>query len=366
MGKVTGYLIIIPILFSMFQKSVSGELNVIAWEGYANDEWVKPFEEKTHCYVKKRKYAGTSDEMVKLMTRGGYDVVSASGDATVRLMENDYVQSIEMARISNWKAFTPEFHSPPYNTESNIHYGVAYQWGPNVLLYNTTRYPNAPKSWSALYDPRNKGMITVPDNPIQIADAALFLSKFKTELGIQDPYELTQKQFDAVIALLKEQRPLVKKYWTLANEEIGLFKNGDTFIGAAWPLQTITLQSEKFPVAETIPEEGATGWADSWMISCNALNVDCAYQWIEYVSSPHVQAQQALAFGSIPVNPNACDEMEKLKPGSCSAYLEASYSKRIKFWRTPTKKCGDGRWKCVTYESWQIAWQKIKSRRVRP
>jgi putative spermidine/putrescine transport system substrate-binding protein len=318
-SKVTKTLIIAHILLSLFQKSMAGELNVIAWEGYANDEWVKPFEERTRCHVK-RKYVGTSDEMVKLMSRGGYDIVSASGDATDRLIENDYVQSIDMTRISNWKDFTSEFQSPPYNTDKNVHYGITYQWGPNVLLYNTARYPSAPKSWSALYDPRNKGMVTVPDNPIQIADAALFLSKSKPELGIQDPYELTQKQFDAVVELLLEQRPMVK-YWISAEQEIRLFRNGDSFIGAAWPLQTITLQAEKLPFAETIPEEGATGWADSWMIGTNTAHLDCAYQWIDYVSSPHVQAQQALAYGSIPVNPNACDEMEKLKPGSCSTYL---------------------------------------------
>src|SRR5207245_4998921 len=83
------------------------------------------------------------------------------------------------------------------------------------LLYSTKKFPQAPTSWSVIYDPANKGLVTVPDNPIQIADAALYLSETQPNLGIKDPYELTQKQFDVFVALLKQQRPLIKTYWGL-------------------------------------------------------------------------------------------------------------------------------------------------------
>jgi putative spermidine/putrescine transport system substrate-binding protein len=342
-----------------------GVLNIVAWEGYAEDSWVKPFEAATGCQVH-RKYAGSSDEMVALMRQGGgaqYDLVSASGDATLRLIAGKNVQPINIALIEHWRDFIPDLKSPNFNTVGGVHYGVSYEWGPNVLLYSTAKFTSAPKSWSVLYDPANKGLVTVPDNPIQIADAALYLSKKDPSLGIQDPYELTRKQLDAVVALLTAQHPLIKKYWALASDEIDLFKSGDATVGAAWPYQTITLQGAKVAVADTIPSEGATGWADTWMISAKAAHPNCAYQWINYVTSPVVQAKQALFFGETPANLLACPEMDKLQAGSCAQYhanAPASYFKQIKFWRTPLPTCDDGTKNCASYGDWQKAWQVIK------
>ncbi len=176
------------------------------------------------------KYAGSSDEMVTLMRQGGgsqYDMVSASGDASLRLIYGNDVQPVNPKLIPDFKNFIPALQSPPHNTIKGVHYGISLQWGPNTLLYNTTKVKPAPKSWSVIYSAKYKGKVTVPDNPIQIADAALYLSKAKPSLGITDPYELNQTQFDAAMTLLKQQKPLIKKYWALASDEIDLFKNGD-------------------------------------------------------------------------------------------------------------------------------------------
>ena len=69
-----------------------GELDIVAWPGYIERgesdkdyDWVTGFEKDTGCKVNV-KTAGTSDEMVSLMTQGGYDLVTASGDASLRLI----------------------------------------------------------------------------------------------------------------------------------------------------------------------------------------------------------------------------------------------------------------------------------------
>src|SRR4051795_11605738 len=176
-----------------------GQLNLIAWEGYTQPQWVKPFEKQTGCQVN-AKYAGSSDEMVTLMRQGGgsqYDMVSASGDASLRLIRGGNVGPVNVNLIPSYKDFIPQLKSPPHNTVDGKHYGISLQWGPNTLLWNTKAHSTAPDSWSALYDPANKGKVTVPDNPIQIADAALYLSKTKPSLGIKDPYELNESQFNA-------------------------------------------------------------------------------------------------------------------------------------------------------------------------
>jgi putative spermidine/putrescine transport system substrate-binding protein len=342
-----------------------GALNVIAWEGYTQPQWVKPFEQQTGCKVN-QKYAGSSDEMVTLMRQGGgsqYDLVSASGDASLRLIRGGNVAPVNVNLIPGWKDFIPQLKSPPHNTVDGKHYGVSLQWGPNTLLYNTNDVKPAPTSWATIYDPQYKGKVTVPDNPIQIADAALYLSKTKPSLGITDPYELNSAQLDAAVNLLKSQRPLIKKYWALASDEIDLFKNGDAVVGASWPYQTITLQADKAPVKDLIPSQGATGWADTWMLSSKAQHPNCAYKWMAWVSTPKVQAQQAISFGETPANLKACTYMDQIQKGACAQYhanAPASYFNSIKFWKTPTTDCGNGKADCTDYTTWQQKWTEMK------
>jgi putative spermidine/putrescine transport system substrate-binding protein len=350
---------------SMITKvgKTEGQLNLIAWEGYTYKQWVNPFQKATGCKVHS-KFGGSSDEMVTLMRTGQYDAVSASGDASLRLIFGKDVRPIDPKLIPDFKNFIPALKSPSHNTVKGVHYGISLQWGPNTLLYNTKKVKPAPTSWSALYSSKYKGKVTIPDNPIQIADAALYLSKTKPNLGIKDPYELNQAQFKAAVDLLKKQHALVRKYWVTAGDEIDLFKNGSATIGASWPYQTNTLQAAKAPVKDLIPKEGATGWADTWMISTKAKHPNCAVKWIQWVSTPKVQAQQAIYFGETPANTKACVIMDKLSKGACAQYhanAPAAYFKSIKFWKTPTANCGNGKNNCMDYTKWQQAWTDIKS-----
>ncbi|MFI5034914.1 MAG: ABC transporter substrate-binding protein [Acidimicrobiales bacterium] len=341
-----------------------GQLNLIAWVGYAQPEWVKPFTQATGCKVSV-KYPNTSSEMVALMANGGghqYDLVSASGDADLRLIYGGNVKPVNMKLIPSWKNFYGFLKAPGFNTINGVHYGVSYEFGPNVLLYSTKTFKTAPTSWSILYSPAYKGKITVPDNPIQIADAAQFLSKVRPSLGITDPYELTQAQFAAAVALLKVQKPLIKKYWDSATQEITLFQSGAVVAGAAWPYQTNVLQANKAPVAQTIPNEGATGWADTWLLATNAPHPNCAYKWMQWVTTPKVQAEEALYFGETPANTQACAVMNQIQKGGCALYnanAPGSYFSTIKFWKTPVATCDNGKTNCVDFTQWQSAWTQI-------
>jgi putative spermidine/putrescine transport system substrate-binding protein len=341
-----------------------GKLNLIAWEGYTEPQWVKPFEQQSGCTVN-AKYAGTSSEMVSLMANGGggqYDMVSASGDADLRLIYGGDVKPVNVDLVPAWKQFHPFLQNPSFNTIDGVHYGVSLQFGPNVLLYSTAAIPSAPASWSAIYSNQYAGKVTVPNNPIQIADAALYLSKTQANLGITDPYELTQTQFDAAVNLLKQQKPLIKKYWNLASEEESLFQNKEAVIGAAWPLQTGDLKKAGFAAADTIPSEGATGWADSWLLATKAPHPNCAYKWMAYISTAKPQAQQALSFGETPANALACPIMNNLEKGGC-ARLHAdkpdAYFQSLQFWKTPLAQCGNGQSNCVPFQKWQDAWTQI-------
>jgi putative spermidine/putrescine transport system substrate-binding protein len=344
-----------------------GSLNLIEWPAYSDPSFANAFVKATGCKIH-RKDAGSSNEMVALMRTGGgggggqYDLVSASGDASLRLIYGGDVQPVNVKLIPAWKDFISIFKSPAHNTVKGVHYGVSVQWGPNTLLYNAKKVRPVPTSWSAIYSPRYKGKVTVPDNPIQIADAALYLEKTRPALGIKDPYELNQSQLSAAVSLLKSQKTLIRKYWGSATDEINLFKGGDAVIGAAWPWQTLQLQAAKVPVKELIPREGATGWADTWMLAKKAPHPNCAYKWMQYVTTPRVEAKQALVFGETPVNPKACPFMNRIQKGSCSKYhldQPLSYYKRIAFWKTPLPACGNGKNNCADYNAWQRAWTQV-------
>jgi putative spermidine/putrescine transport system substrate-binding protein len=342
-----------------------GQLTMVGWEGYLDKSWVTPFEKQTGCKVH-AKYAGSSDEMVSLMRSGGggqYDMVSASGDASLRLIFGGDVAETNVNLVPAWKQFHAAFKSPLTNTVNGKHYGISLQFGPNILLYNTQK-ERSPASWSVIYNPANKGKITIPDNPIQIADAALYLSSTKPSLRIRDPYELDATQFAAAIALLKAQKPLIKKYWGLASDQIDLFKNGGSTLGASWPYQYSQLRAAKAPVATVNPREGVTGWLDTWMLSSEAKHPNCAYKWWNYISAAKPQAMQAVTYGETPVNRNACPIMNKLAKGSCGLYsanAPQSYYRSIKFWKTPLAACGDSRGnKCMSYSKWVQAWTQIK------
>jgi len=346
--------------------SESGTLKMIAWDGYLDAKWVKPFEKQSGCKIQ-AKYAASSDEMFTLMRSGGgsqYDMVSASGDASLRLIYAKLVQPVDVSKVPEWKQFFGPFKSPPNSTVDGKHYGISLQFGPNTLLYRSDKVKPAPTSWSAIYDSKYKGRVTIPDNPIQIADAALYLMKTQRSLGIKDPYELNSKQFDAVVSLLKKQRPLIKKYWVGSADNAELISSGDAWIGPTWPVTTGSLVAKKSPVKEFIPKEGATGWLDTWMLSAKSKNTDCAYKWYRYISGAKVQALQGTTYGETPVNAKACSYMNKLSKGSCKTYHAnepLSYYKSLYFWKTPVADCGNGKSDCMDYSKWLQAWTSIKA-----
>ena len=360
-----------------------GSLNIIIWPGYAEDgsnvkeyDWVHPFEAANpDCGTVNVKPAASSDEMVTLMRQGGgtlYDGVSASGDATNRLIANGDVAEINVNLLPDFPDIAPFLQSPAHNTVDGKHYGVSHGWGGNVLMYRTDKVSPAPTSWGVVFDPVQskpyQGKITDYDSPIYIADAALYLKTANPSLGITDPYELTQPQFDAAVALLKTQQPWVSKYWSLYTDEIQNFTDGSSVVGTTWPYQVNTLKAAGVKVDAIVPSEGMTGWADTWMMSSHAQHPNCMYKWMAWMITPKVQAEVAEYFGEAPANPKACSILD-VGYGSygvknfCTLYHvndQAFYS-AISFWKTPQANCGDSRGNtCIDYTQWSSAWTSIK------
>jgi putative spermidine/putrescine transport system substrate-binding protein len=341
-----------------------GQVDIVAWPGYiergesdAAYDWVTQFEKDSGCKVTV-KTAATSDEMVTLMNQGGFDLVTASGDASLRLVAGGKVQPVNVDLIKSWSTVDDRLKDAPWYTVDGKRYGVPYQWGPNVLMYSTDAFKDQPPtSWSVVFEEQtlpdgksNKGRVQAYDGAIYVADAATYLMSKKPELGIKDPYELNEEQYSAAMDLLKAQRQLIGRYWHDAMVQVDDFTNEGVVASSSWPFQVNLLKANGAQIDSVVPEEGATGWADTTMMHVDAAHPNCAYMWIEHSLDPKVQGDLAAWFGSVPVVPAACKGNELLTDDGCATNGFDNFDK-IHFWKTPIGKC-ETQENCVPYSRW--------------
>ena len=350
--------------------TMEGQVNILAWPGYAEDgsndksvDWVTPFEKKTGCQANV-KYFGTSDEALTLMKTGEYDVVSASGDASLRLIASGDVAPVNTKLLKSYADIQPFLKERAWNSVNGQMYGIPQGWGANLLMWRTDKVRPAPTGWGAVFQKSSPyaGKITAYDSPIYIADAALYLMNTQPDLGIENPYALDDDQLAAAVDVLKKQRQNVSEYWSDYLKEVQAFKTGDSVIGTTWQVITSLLQADKVPVNTMFPNSGSTGWSDTWMVSSKSKNSNCAYAWMDWIAGPSANAQSAEYFGEAPANAKACDLTSE--KSFCTTYHAAdkAYSDKIWYWTTPIKQCLDGRKDatCTDYGQWTQAWTEIK------
>jgi putative spermidine/putrescine transport system substrate-binding protein len=350
-----------------------GQVDLIAWAGYVEDgstdpkvDWVSDFEKQTGCKVNV-KVGNTSDEMVTLMRTGKYDGVSASGDATLRLIAGGDVDPVNTDLVPNYKDVFDALKNQPHNTVDGVNYGIPHGRGANLLMYNKDVVKPAPDSWSVVFggpeSQKYKGKVTAYDNPIYIADAALYLKATQPDLKIDNVYELDDKQFQAAVDLLKQQRDVIGEYWSDYTKEQSAFTGGDSVVGTTWQVIANLVAADKKspPIEAVLPKEGATGWSDTWMISSKAKHPNCMYMWMDHIVSPKANAAVAEWFGEAPANRKSC-ALTAVK-NHCQIFHanDEAYFNKVAYWNTPTKDCGDDRGStCKDYSEWVKAWTEIK------
>ena len=349
-----------------------GELNLVIWVGYAEDgsnypefDWVTPFEGETGCQVNTTDGVDSAN-MVSLMATGQYDGVSASGDATNRMIEAGTVAPVNVALIPNYEGIFDSLKNKPHNSVDGVPYGVPHGRGANLLMYNTEVFPEAPTSWDPVWEgaSEHSGQVSIYNYLIYIADAALHLMQKQPDLGITDPYQLNEEQFDAAVDLLKAQSEHAT-YWGTAAEQITSFAAGDAVVGTTWQYQANNLTDS--PVAVTLPAEGSTGWSDTWMISSEAEHPGCMYRWMNWMADPATSAMATIYFGEAPTSQAACDEAETILDGAyaghCATFhaTDEEYFSKVWFWTTPRADCADddAATTCKDIEDWTNAWTEI-------
>ena len=338
-----------------------GQVDLVIWAGYADKSWANTFTKQTGCKVVSKDGA-TSDDMIDLISTGQYDGVSASGNASVRLMKRGDVAPVNTGLIPNYADVAPGLKNQDYNSMNGQAYGVPHGRGPNLLMWRTDVVKPAPTSWSAIWNTNNpyKKKISIYDDSIFIADAAIYLKATQPDLGIDNPYQLNDKQFTAAVNLLKSLKPNVGEWWADYAKQIQSYANKDVVVGTTWPYQENILKADKKPVQAIKPKEGTTGWSDTWMVYSKAAHPNCMYLWMNYIISPQANAKVAEWFGEAPSNPKACNYTTDKNFCTAMHASDESYWKNIYYWTTPTADCGGKGGTCKTQQDWVNAWTEIR------
>ncbi len=345
-----------------------GRLAILAWAGFAEDgstdktvDWVTPFEKESGCHVDVRT-ATTSDEMLDLMESGKYDVVSASGEVSLALIEAGDVEPLNPDLVPNYVDVFEGLKRQPWNSVKGKEYGVPHGRAANVLMYRTDQVKPAPDSWSVVFDQDSpyQGKITAYDSPLSIADAALYLMRTQPDVGITNPYALDEDQLQAATDLLKQQHANIGDYWDDYLKELDAFKSGAVVVGSSWQSVVNLAQADKSPISAVLPNEGATGWSDTWMVASASKHKTCAYKWLNHIISPGANAAASEWLGQAPANEKSC--ALTIEKDHCKTYHAAdeAYFDQVWPWTRPLADCLDGRdVECTDYAQWEAAWLEV-------
>lgn len=266
----------------------AGEVNLLAWEGYADDSFVKDFEKSSGCKVSAT-YVGSNDDFAPKLAAGGgvYDLITPSIDTSPVLIAAKFVEPIDLSKVARFGEIYEKFRSSSSIKGGGKTYGIPFSWGSIPFMYRTDKISTPPQSLKELWDPKYKGKIALWDDK-----SAIYVGS--RVLGNMDIYNLSDAQLDAAKKKLIAQKPLVRKYWSTAGELVDLYVNGEVWISNTWGgYQSALLAEQKIPVKEFIPKEGAEGWVDTLMIVKGTPNEDCAYKFINMAISEQGQCGMA-------------------------------------------------------------------------
>jgi spermidine/putrescine-binding protein len=314
-------------------KKKEASLSLLVWEGYADEAFVRAFEESHHCKVS-ASYMGSSDELVAKL-RGGsasnYDVISPSSDVAASIARAGLAAPLDLSKLPAYSQLSARLRDLPLVKANGQVFGVPFMWGPNPLLYDTSAIAQPPDSWAVFWDPKYKGKISVWDDLSTVYMAAQILGYDKPDPS--QLYNLSDEQLAAVKKKLIELKPNIRKMWSTGGELTNLFQNHEVVLAMGWPLNTNDLRKSNFPIGETIPKENTTGWIDHLMITSASNQKELANAFLEYMIEAKTQKLVADRTHYTPANPGAsqflsAEEMKGLNLDNPDAYMQ-----RIYFWQ---------------------------------
>lgn len=276
-------------------------LRVMAWDGYADKDWVADFTKETGIDVDVV-FIGSDDEIwAKMKGSEGkdFDVFAINTAQLQRYIAADLVSPIDTAALPNQKEVLPRFRdlSKVAGVEKDGKvYGIPFAFDSIGLIYDTDKVKTPPTSMSILWDPAYKGKVLAYDNgEHNFSFTALVL-------GYPNPFHLSPEQMDAVKAKLIDYKRNVLSFYTTADEALQIYQNNDVaLIWANYGQQQMkAMKAAGARVAYINPKEGALAWLDTWAISKGVKDKSAAEKWINFLISKKVgeQLSERTGFGN--------------------------------------------------------------------
>ncbi len=265
-----------------------GVLRMLTWEGYAPEELVQKFTDKTGIKVEIT-YIGDNNELIAKMaaTKGvGFDLVSPTLNYVITAQkEFGIYQPIDMSRV-NTKLFNPTYLKSitEQATLDGKVYALPFVWGTTAMIVNTEKAPDAGETYLDLCNPKYKGRVTyrAKYDTLYMFAYALGMDPAKAVKSEDEYRKVMYKVRDKLI----ECKPIVRTYWDSRQQLEELVTKEEVWLGTSWDAiaWTLSVKDPKFKYA--VPKEGAVGWYDTFAISAGAENIDAAYEWINFIMQP--------------------------------------------------------------------------------
>ena len=282
------------------ESSGETELNIMCFQGYTEDEWVKKFEEKYNCKVNATYVGGVDEMFTKAMAGGGaeYDLVSIDCGSVARYYNQDLLEPIDKSLIPNYDNLSEFFKNSDYKEIDGKLYHIPLCWGSNNVVYDKSAFDGELDSWSVLWDPAYAGRVSITD------EANNNIVTTAIALGLPDPFNLSDEEFEQVKEKLTEIAKNCRTFSTGFDSEYQLLSSGET-IGSISGYDSgliLKLRDEAgMDVGRVMPKEGIYAWIDGWSVLKNPAHPDLANKWMDFMLSDESQQSlaSAMSFGAV-------------------------------------------------------------------
>ncbi len=275
------------------------EIRVLNWQGYGTDEkWATDqFEQKTGIKVVHDYFNSEQEMLTKLRTSPGtYDVVLFNNTFVMEAVNAGLLQPIDTSKIPHFADLTPSLRDSDRFVKDGKHYAVAWVWGVTSIAYSTEKFPGAPQSMDAIWDPANAGKVGWRDDAVE----SVQFGALATGQDMNAPTDM-----EKIKQKLEALKPQIKTFWSSEDEWNKYFAAGDYTIATYWSGSAArSKKAFKLPVGFAVPKEGAIGWFDGLAIPVDAPNPEGAYAFIDFMVSPEFYVKWDTDVGA-PASANA-------------------------------------------------------------
>lgn len=277
---------------------LGGPLNFFGYDGEQGPKVTKEFLEKNGIQMNAA-FAGAADEtLTRFRTggRGSMDIMTMNKDFQRSVIDAnvELFQPLDLSRIPNAAGLFSGFKDANWLVRDGKTYGVPMIWGDEPCIWNPKKWDGVPDRYTDFADPKYKGELVLLDDPF----GNIWL--FAKSVGVKDPSRLTKQDLDKAVEAMLTIKPNVVTIGASLGDMADVLVRGDASMGlGGWAYQTIIAKEKGVDLVVGSPKiDDRFFWSDAYTIAIDAPNLDNAYGFIDFITSPEANAALATELGS--------------------------------------------------------------------